>query len=379
MNVPARWIVSIVCLFGIAVAGAGPAPRQRIFIAGDSTASFYPPARYPRMGWGQVIDQYFDTSVEIHNHAQSGRSARSFIEQGWLDGLARELHRGDLLLIQFGHNDESVEKPERYSDPRSPFPGALKKYLALARKVGATPILITPVARRQFRGDEPVDTHGVYASAVRDLAAHEQVALIDLTTLSMNWLRALGPEASRQFYLYVPEQNLTDDTHFHERGALAIACLVAGDLRRIDAGLAEHLRRDADCSIPESTLRDRAGQKNPSLVESESDLARDQPGPHGGAGKTSGYPFFANASDLTFAMRKRVLHPGAGIGLHAHHSDEAYYVISGHGVYILDGKTYPVAAGNALLTRAGSSHALQQSGDEDLVILITYPVVPAEH
>lgn len=71
-------------------------------------------------------------------------------------------------------------------------------------------------------------------------------------------------------------------------------------------------------------------------------------------------------------LRKRVLHKGAGIGLHLHDKDEIYYVVSGRGLYALDGKQYAVGAGDALLTRPGSTHALQQVGEEDLVILLTY-------
>ena len=72
-------------------------------------------------------------------------------------------------------------------------------------------------------------------------------------------------------------------------------------------------------------------------------------------------------------MRKRVLHKGAGIGLHLHDKDEVYYVISGRGLYLLDGKAHEVGPGDAMLTRPGSTHGIQQRGDEDLVLLIAYP------
>ena len=62
-----------------------------------------------------------------------------------------------------------------------------------------------------------------------------------------------------------------------------------------------------------------------------------QPGPHGGAGTTTAYPFFRDAPALGFEFRKRVLHKGAGIGLHQHDKDEVYYVVSGKGRYIVDG------------------------------------------
>ena len=134
----------------------------------------------------------------------------------------------------------------------------------------------------------------------------------------------------------------------------------------------EALVRDIDCDVG-----GHAGQgtdpQRPSQVVHEDDLARPQAGPHGGAGPTTAYPFFADAEGLPFVLRKRVLHKGAGIGLHPQHKDEIYYIVSGQGSYVLDGKQYDVRAGHALLTRKGSSHALQQVGDEDLVVLLAYP------
>ena len=95
----------------------------------------------------------------------------------------------------------------------------------------ATPILITPLARRKFDGNQLLDTHGLYAEAVRQLAKSEQVGLIDLSAISMDWLQALGPEASKLFYMHVPETatpdlQQADDTHLRARGAVQEACMV---------------------------------------------------------------------------------------------------------------------------------------------------------
>jgi lysophospholipase L1-like esterase/mannose-6-phosphate isomerase-like protein (cupin superfamily) len=369
--------LSMLPLFGLlaasAVAQPVPQPTQHIFVAGDSTACAYEPERYPRTGWGQVLDRYFDRDVAVANHAQNGRSSKSFIEQGWLYGIAREIRAGDVLLIQFGHNDEKLDDPSRYTEPLHEFPTWLMQYVQFARAVGARPILITPVARRRFVDGEPIDLHGPYAESVRALAARERVPLIDLARDSLDWLRALGEISSRDVYLHVPEQGLEDNTHFHERGAIAVACLVVARLRTLEPGLATHVIRDTDCGAPHTALADRAAQANPSQIEFDDDVAVDQPGPHGGAGITTGYSFFKDAKDLDFVFRKRVLHAGAGIGLHQHHSDEIYYVLGGRGLYTLDGVQREVVPGMALLTRAGSTHALRQIGDDDLVVIITYP------
>jgi mannose-6-phosphate isomerase-like protein (cupin superfamily) len=109
-----------------------------------------------------------------------------------------------------------------------------------------------------------------------------------------------------------------------------------------------------------------------SRIQRDADVAVEQPGPHDGAGVTTAYPFFADLKDLRLVFRKRALHAGASIGVHAQEDDEIYYVISGTGEYTLDGKTIAVSAGTALLTRRGSTHGLRQTGKDDLVVLITY-------
>ncbi len=355
---------------------AAKEPPRQVFIAGDSTASEYGPERAPREGWGQQLQSFLDGGLRVRNLARSGRSARSFIEEGGLEPLRRDLRAGDVLLIQFGHNDAKQEAPERYNEPRQAFPRWLMEYVRLAREKAATPILITPVARRKFDHGQLLDTHGLYAQAVRDLAARENLGLIDLTESSMNWLRALGDEASRPYYMHVPAQQQADDTHFQQRGAVMIACLVVDGWKRLDASLAARVIRDTDCGAPSTVRADQHAQAHPSLIVHERDIASAQPGPHGGVGPTTAYPFFRDAPELGFEFRKRVLHKGGGIGLHQHHKDEIYYVISGRGRYVLDDVAHEVAAGDAMLTRPGSTHAIEQAGDADLVLLIMYARVP---
>lgn len=108
------------------------------------------------------------------------------------------------------------------------------------------------------------------------------------------------------------------------------------------------------------------------IIERDAEVARDEPGPHKGGGRTVGYSFFRNAPGLKLVFRKRALKPGASIGYHEQHEDEIYYVLSGRGVMKLDGKDVEVSPGTAVLTRPGSSHSITQVGTDDLVILINY-------
>jgi mannose-6-phosphate isomerase-like protein (cupin superfamily) len=108
------------------------------------------------------------------------------------------------------------------------------------------------------------------------------------------------------------------------------------------------------------------------IIQRDAEVATPEPGTHNGGGQTIGYSFFRNVPGLKLVFRKRAFKPGSGIGHHVQGEDEIYYVLSGRGVVTLDGKSFDVGPGTAILTRTGSSHSLKQVGDEDLVILINY-------
>lgn len=108
------------------------------------------------------------------------------------------------------------------------------------------------------------------------------------------------------------------------------------------------------------------------VLERDSEIAKEEPGTHKGGGTTVGYSFFRDVPNLKLVFRKRALKPGSSIGYHEQKEDEIYYVLSGRGEMTIDGKTFEVRSGDAILTRPGSSHGLKQTGAEDLVIMINY-------
>jgi mannose-6-phosphate isomerase-like protein (cupin superfamily) len=108
------------------------------------------------------------------------------------------------------------------------------------------------------------------------------------------------------------------------------------------------------------------------LLERDAEVSKNEPGPHDGGGPSTGYVFFEKAENLKFSFRKRVLHKGAAIGYHLQKTDEVYYITGGQGVMTINGKPLDVHAGDAVLTRGGSSHGLVQKGEGDLTIVITF-------
>lgn len=232
---------------------SGPAPRinaleitlanqtMTVFLAGDSTVTDQPESGYPYCGWGQLLPAQFKHDVAIDNHAQSGRSSRSFIHEGRLDAIMKRMKPDDFLFIQFGHNDEKPD-PERATEPFTTYKQYLKKYINAAREAKARPVLITPVHRRYFAEDGTLtDTHGDYITAVRELAADEEVPLIDLAERSRLLFEQAGEEGTKDDFMWVlPGEyinfptGMEDNTHFQERGARRLAEQVAeaiGELR----------------------------------------------------------------------------------------------------------------------------------------------------
>ena len=207
---------------------------RTMWIIGDSTVEDNKP---PFRGWGWAMPEFVREDVTVRNHALSGRSSRSFRAEGLFGPVEEGMVPGDLLLIQFGHNDEKPD--ERHTDPDSTYPEQLRMYCEAARRKGAQPVLITSCERRFFTGDGGLlFTHGEYPLAVRNLAAAEKIPLCDLLRDSRELYLSLGPEETAKLFVRLapgehpdyPEGH-DDQTHFNAEGARAICALVAREMR----------------------------------------------------------------------------------------------------------------------------------------------------
>ncbi len=118
-------------------------------------------------------------------------------------------------------------------------------------------------------------------------------------------------------------------------------------------------------------LRAQTVQKEKYILEQDDKVARKDPGPHDGGGLTIGYSFFDKVADYKTAFKKRTLKPGSSIGYHLQEKDEIYYILEGKGEMKMNGETFMVKAGDAILTRPGSSHGLTPK-EGDLTLIIVY-------
>lgn len=240
-------------------AGGGGRPRPRtLHIAGDSTAAQKYADAAPETGWGMALPFFLGRSLAVANHAMNGRSSKSFIDEGRLTALLEGVRPGDLVLVQFGHNDEKTEDPTRGTDPYTTYQDCLRQYIEGARARRAEPVLITSVERRRFAGDGTAKaTHGEYPAAMRALAAQEGVALLDLQALSLARWQELGPDGTLAYFNWLdPGESPNypagrqDNTHFAPKGAVEVArttarallderVLAPRDLRRLDEPVPE--------------------------------------------------------------------------------------------------------------------------------------------
>ena len=205
-------------LHGLGVAAAPSIPT--IFVAGDSTVCDWDPALSTILdplerGWAQELSQYLTPGIAVANYADSGETAGSFYTKFFPPAKAA-MRAGDYLFIQFGHNDQ-----KNTADVAS-YQANLMKYISDARAKNATPVLFTPVARKSASTANP-GFAGLDQQA-RDLAAAQNVALVDLTTLAIAHYKTV-PNLSALF------ATASEGTHFSETGATQIAGLVAGALK----------------------------------------------------------------------------------------------------------------------------------------------------
>ncbi|GAA0356820.1 rhamnogalacturonan acetylesterase [Bacillus horti] len=222
--------------------------KVNIYLAGDSTVSYYDTSYYPRSGWGQLLGNLMNEHVHVHNKASSGRSTKSFIEEGRLLEIEGRLVTGDYLFIQFGHNDAKPDT-ERRTEPFTTYKEYLLKYIEVAKRKGAFPVLFTPVQRRSFNQEGELQaTHGEYPNAMKQLAQETKTPLIDLGAKSERLLQDLGTEKAKELYLWLkPDAHanypsgIQDDTHFSEYGALEMAKLVVEGLLELDLPLSQYV------------------------------------------------------------------------------------------------------------------------------------------
>ena len=211
---------------------------MRIFVCGDSTAASYNPEETRMVGWGQLLGDYLP-GTDVVNLSMAGRSTKTFLAEGRLEP-AGQADPGDLVLIQFAHNDENEKKPERYTAPWTEFTENLRYFIRFAREHGAAPVLLTPICMRVWKDGKLQPTHGEYPAAMRSVAEEMNVPLIDLYTESFRIVEEMGEEGSKALFMhFAPGEDPAypdgsqDNAHTKRAGAERFAAAAAEGLKAL--------------------------------------------------------------------------------------------------------------------------------------------------
>ena len=238
----ATGVVLLLTLFaaGVSEGQTNSTPRKtKIVLVGDSTVTDH-------LGWGLGFKQFLDPEkTELINTSRGGRSSQSFMTEGrWTNALAL---KGDYYLIQFGHNNEPG-KPGRSTDLPT-FVANMKQYVDDTRALGAKPILVTPLTRRQWDKANPSkikSSLAPYAEEVRKIAAEKKVPLVDLHARSIELCESLGLEKCLAFSPVKAAEGANaagiDKTHLNSKGYVLFARLVVDELRKSEPELTPVLR-----------------------------------------------------------------------------------------------------------------------------------------
>lgn len=225
--------------------------KPTLFLIGDSTmANKENPDKNPEHGWGQVLNQFFTTGIEIQNHAMNGRSSKSFRTEGRWAAIEKQLKKGDFVIIQFGHNDQKVKDSTKFTNPYTQYRANLERYVKETRAKGAIPILMTSIVRRNFNENGVlIDTHKEYPLVVRMVANDLNIPFVDMQLLTEQLEIAYGPENSKKLHLHFKEgeepyysKGKDDDTHLSKLGADLEAKLAADSLKKLKTGLEKFIK-----------------------------------------------------------------------------------------------------------------------------------------
>ncbi|NDV81252.1 pectinesterase family protein [Bacteroides sp. 51] len=243
----------ILILFSFLCLSSFKADKSKItiFMIGDSTmANKKLDGGNPERGWGHMLPGFLSEDILVDNHAQNGRSSKSFIDEGRWDAVVAKLKKGDYVFIQFGHNDEKTN-PDRHTVPGTTFDINLKRFVEETRAKGGIPVLFNSIVRRNFNEEGVlVDTHGEYLNSPRNVAKEMNVPFVDLNKITHDLMQGMGVEESKKLLMWVEPNTVPampkgkeDNTHLNVYGGRVVAGLAMDAIVEVVPELAAYVRK----------------------------------------------------------------------------------------------------------------------------------------
>ena len=177
-------------------------------------------------GWGAYIANSLDTNkISVQNKAMGGTSSRSFVTGGFWNKVEPYIKPGDIVLIQFGHNDSATPKgtgddSTQVTNPRTQktewmhtFGWNIRKYIRETKAKGGIPVVVTLVPRNMWKDGKVDRVAQEYVGWDKEVAAQEKVDVIDLNKIIADHYDQLGQDkVSTEFF------TAKDHTHTIEAG-----------------------------------------------------------------------------------------------------------------------------------------------------------------
>lgn len=251
-----------------------------LYVIGDSTAS-----NGADLGWGSHLGKYLDPAlITVVNRARGGRSSRTFQTEGLWDAVLAQLKPGDLVLIQFGHNDGGAINDAWRA--RGSLPGIgdetreidnqvtgkhetvhtygwyMRQFIDDTRSKGATPILLSLTVRNIWNDGRVERGSGQFGAWTAQIAQAESVPFLDLTNLIADQYEQFGHERVAGFF---PR----DHTHTNAEAANLNAAAVVSLLKALpDCPLADMLSGEARTlpPAPVKYVASNASEAKPSKI-----------------------------------------------------------------------------------------------------------------
>ena len=247
------------------------AGKPMVFLCGDSTGKNEDDKPDGMWGWGSQAYTIFDsTKCVFQNQAKAGRSTRTYIDEGRWEEVYNSLEKGDVVFIQFGHNDIGGIKDGKkrgvlatakdssavYCMENSgvykviySYGWYLKKMIRDAQEKGAVPVLLSLTPRNEWHEGNghsrgfiyPVKEKAgklyierrneTYGSWCRSVARETGCEFVDIHNITADALDKLGPAKAASYFK-------NDHTHTSLKGAQLNAKSLAKGLRDIQSPVA---------------------------------------------------------------------------------------------------------------------------------------------
>lgn len=240
-----------------------------IFVIGNSTVT-------DQVGngtgtWAQMLSRWFQMPVVVANHAESGQTMKGFRFSRRWDKVVESIKPGDYVLMAFGHNDSKSSGHDgmwpaddkagewiiTHSDANTDFKWMMATNAVEVKRRGGIPVILSPITRiSRQTGETNEAAHGDYPKAAREAAEMADCAFIDLTAMSVEVMKGLGPEVTLSSY--------TDATHTTLYGGYLLSRCVVEGLKQANLDIVKYLTEDAGTFDPKNPLPKPADFQVPS-------------------------------------------------------------------------------------------------------------------